>query len=82
MLAGHGAAAGGLTQVLARDPKRPEAGTLTLFFAPDPLRLTHWIMTDEAGGQTIVEIGPMQTGMKLGNALFSIVFETQRRMGE
>lgn len=81
MLAGH-AAAGAYTRVVATDPEAPQAGMLSLYFAPDPLRLSHWVLTDEAGGETVVELGPMETGLALSSMLFSIVFETQKRTGE
>jgi outer membrane lipoprotein-sorting protein len=78
MVASHGEVAG-MTHVLAQDPKHPDYGTIELVFSPAPVALTQWIITDDMGGQTSVELQPLQTGGTYSNSLFSIDAETTRR---
>ena len=69
----------GLTVVSARDPKQPDAGSIEMFFQPDPIELKSWIVTDESGSRTRVDLGPLETGMSFGSSLFSIEVEIGRR---
>ncbi len=78
MVIGHGEA-GGTTRVLAQDPKNPEYGTIELVFTPNPTTLRSWIITDDAGNQTVVELGEMKTGGTFSNRLFDIRAETEHR---
>jgi outer membrane lipoprotein-sorting protein len=68
----------GLTVVTARDPDTPELGTIRLAFSADPVVLTQWTVTDEAGGQTTVTLGPLTTGQSYPVATFSITAEVDK----
>lgn len=80
MVVGHGEA-NGTTRVLAQDPENPEYGTIELVFTPAPTALRSWIITDDAGNQTQVELSDMTTGQDLANRLFDIRAETEARGG-
>ncbi|MBM2575304.1 outer membrane lipoprotein carrier protein LolA [Jannaschia sp. Os4] len=67
------------TSITLRDPDTPQAGTIQLVFTPNPTTLRQWVITDDAGSQTTVILGDMQTGVGLGNTLFSIPQELARR---
>lgn len=69
----------GSTVVVAQDPENPQSGQIELYFAPDPVRLVQWIVTDQAGQTTAVRLGPLETGMTFDGALFSINGEMSRR---
>ena len=59
------------TVLTAQDPDNPDAGRIDLVFAPDPVRLAQWVITDSYGGQTIVVLeGLAETG-KLSDLLFN-----------
>jgi outer membrane lipoprotein-sorting protein len=66
----------GSTVVVAHDPQRPESGKIELFFSPDPIALTQWIVTDQTGAVTAVRLGDLKTGMAFDNNFFSISRET------
>jgi outer membrane lipoprotein-sorting protein len=70
---------GTTTSVTAQDPERPEVGTIRLVFTDDPVELRQWVITDEAGQETTVILGQLETGMRLGARLFNIVQEAQAR---
>ncbi|MEI4485243.1 outer membrane lipoprotein carrier protein LolA [Frigidibacter sp. MR17.14] len=74
---GHGEE-NGMTTVTVQDPNRPEIGTMTMYFEPSPLRLAQWIVTDEAGGRTLVKLGPL-TEADFPPSTFSISDEAARR---
>ena len=67
--------------VEAQDPDHPEYGSIRLFFAPDPVRLEKWVITDGGGGETTVDLGDLQLGGDFPDAYFNIPFETERRLG-
>ncbi|MGB5835646.1 MAG: outer-membrane lipoprotein carrier protein LolA, partial [Albidovulum sp.] len=71
--------AGALTVVTAQDPKYPELGTLQLGFSANPIALRQWVVTDETGGQTRVELQALKTGQTYQSSLFSINSEVERR---
>jgi outer membrane lipoprotein-sorting protein len=73
---------GTATRVVAQDPERPEIGTLTLVFTPDPIQLRQWVVTDQAGAETTVVLGPLERSRDLPQGLFSIAMEINRRSGE
>ena len=66
------------TIIVAQDPDRPEVGTLRLVFAPGPI-LRQWVVTDQAGANTQVTLGPMTLGKSYPFTLFSIAHEQERR---
>lgn len=67
------------TRVVARDPERPEIGTLTLVFTDEPVELRQWVVTDQAGSQTTIVLGALDTNARLSQSLFSIPLELNRR---
>ncbi|CTQ32562.1 LolA family protein [Jannaschia rubra] len=67
------------TSVTLQDPQHPEYGNIQLVFTPNPTTLRQWVITDDAGAQTTVILGDMQTGANLGGGLFNIPQEMQRR---
>jgi outer membrane lipoprotein-sorting protein len=80
MVIGHGEV-DGTTRVVAQDPKNPEYGTIEMVFAANPTRLLSWIITDDAGNETYVQLEGLTTGVDLPTRLFDIRAETERRGG-
>ena len=78
MVVGHGYD-GTATTVTAQDPEHPEYGTLQLVFTDNPVQLRQWVVNDEVGSSTTVVLGAMETDIDLGNALFDIDAEKDRR---
>lgn len=77
MVVGH-TEENGLTIVTAQDPAHPELGTLQMAFSAAPVTLRRWMVTDEAGGQTTVVLGPLKTGESYATRLFSIQVEADK----
>ncbi|MCB2110175.1 MAG: outer membrane lipoprotein carrier protein LolA [Defluviimonas sp.] len=71
MVVGHDEE-GDLTMVTAQDPEHPELGTIRLGFSAAPVTLRQWTVTDDAGGQTTVILGPLVVGQSYATSLFSI----------
>lgn len=69
----------GLTHVVAQDPAHPDYGNIELIFAANPVKLTGWVLTDDSGNQTVVQLGDFQTDQSLSPALFSPEMEAARR---
>lgn len=69
------------TRVVARDPERPNIGSITLVFTPGP-ELRQWIITDEGGAQTTVILGALEQGGRIPARFFSIPQEINARNGE
>ena len=67
------------TAITLQDPENPQYGNIQLVFTPDPVTLRQWVITDDAGSQTTVILGDMQTDVSLGGGLFNIPQELQRR---
>ena len=72
---------GPTTVVVAQDPDNPEYGTLRLVFSGPPAELRQWKVTDDAGRETTVILGGLETGVSLGARLFDITAETDTRTG-
>ena len=70
---------GGLTHVVAQDPKNSDLGTIELIFAPDPVRLTGWILTDDACNQTMIKLGAFDTSQSQTALLYSVQNELAKR---
>lgn len=68
------------TTVVAQDPESPDYGRIDLVFTDGPVELRKWVIHDDAGGETTVILGPLETGLDLPPSLFNIVFETEARM--
>ncbi|OAN78951.1 cell envelope biogenesis protein LolA [Jannaschia sp. EhC01] len=69
------------TRVVARDPQRPNIGSITLVFTPNPIELRQWIITDEGGAQTTVILGALEQGGRIPARYFSIPQEITARNG-
>ena len=78
MVVGHSADATS-TRVKAQDPEHPEYGTIELVFSADPVELRQWVITDDLGQQTTVILGTMKKGGSLGEGMFSITNEKNKR---
>ena len=78
MVTGHGEE-GGRTVVQAQDPDNPQYGRIYLYFEPDPVRLSEWLIVSEGGEQTRTRLEPFTPRDDLGDAMFSIPFEAERR---
>ncbi|MDP4033235.1 MAG: outer membrane lipoprotein carrier protein LolA [Pseudorhodobacter sp.] len=79
MVTGH-AEDGTTTRVRAQDPEHPEYGTIEMVFTANPTELRQWVITDDAGAQTTVILGEMVKGGTYPPSLFSITFETDKRL--
>lgn len=78
MVVGH-EEVGDTTRVIAQDPKNPEYGTIDLVFTANPTALRQWIITDDLGSQTTVDLADLKTGGDLSGFLFDITAETEKR---
>jgi outer membrane lipoprotein-sorting protein len=63
---------GTATTVTARDPRRPEYGTIEMKFTDDPVELRQWIVTDDTGQQTTVILGDLEKDGRVPDILFNI----------
>lgn len=79
MVVGH-AEDGNGTRVTAQDPEHPEYGSIEMVFTANPTELRQWVITDDAGGQTTVILGEMKKGGNYPATMFSINFETDKRL--
>ena len=61
------------TVVRARDPKRPEIGTIDLVFTGNPVELRQWVIRDDSGGETTVILGELDKNARLPHTDFSII---------
>ena len=77
MVVGHGED-GKLTVVTAQDPDHPEYGTIALGFTANPVALRQWVVTDQAGAQTIVLLDDLRVGGTYPPSLFSIQSEVAK----
>lgn len=68
----------GATAVIAQDPEHPEYGTIALYFAPGP-QLVQWIITDDLGQPTTVQLGDLQRKDNYPPSLFAIDSEAEKR---
>ena len=78
MVVGHDEV-GDTTRVLAQDPKNPEYGTIELVFTANPTALRQWIITDDLGSETRVDLADLKTGVDLSGFLFDITAERARQ---
>jgi outer membrane lipoprotein-sorting protein len=78
MVVGH-RQEGDTTRVLAQDPEHPEYGTIELVFTANPTALRQWIITDDGGNQTRVDLDDLQTGVDLSGFLFDITAERAKQ---
>ena len=62
------------TTVIAQDPDHPEYGQIRLVFGSDPVTLRRWIVTDQSGQETRIELGELVEGEDLSSFLFNRVY--------
>lgn len=62
---------GGLLQITLVQAEDPGAGSLTLGFEENPMKLKKWRVTDATGNITEIELFQMQTGIALAGDLFT-----------
>lgn len=70
---------GTATRVVAQDPDRPNIGSITLVFTPNPVELRQWVITDGGGEQTTVILGALEAGARIPATFFSIQQEMEAR---
>ncbi len=70
MVVGH-SFDGTATVVTAQDPKNPDTGRIELMFTSDPIELRKWVVHDNAGGQTTVLLGPLDSDVTVDSDLFT-----------
>jgi outer membrane lipoprotein-sorting protein len=63
--------AGGF-EITARDRRQGRAGSITLEFADNPVRLTEWTITDASGRQTRVQLTALKSAGGFDPKLFTI----------
>lgn len=68
----------GDTIVRAQDPANPEYGSIDLIFSATPV-LKAWVIYDESGGRTTVQLTKMRLGGSVPDRLFNIQSEAKRR---
>lgn len=65
-------------QIVARDPRRLNEGSLTLNFGGNPLRLREWTITDAQGARTRVQLVTLTPASNLDASLFQLRDPTRR----
>lgn len=73
---------GGVTQIIARDPDRPEAGEIELSFTAGPIALRSWVINGNDGSRTTVILDNLVAGDALSSSAYSIPIEQARRTGD
>lgn len=68
----------GDTIVRAQDPNHPEYGSIDLIFGDRPV-LKAWVINDESGGSTTVQLTKMRLGGTVRDTEFNIRSEARRR---
>jgi len=74
MIVSHGFE-GTSTTIVAQDPDHPDRGSIKLYFGGDPLVLRQWVITDNAGDQTRMQLTKLRIGGRVPNRLFNIQAE-------
>ncbi|MCA0041913.1 LolA family protein [Celeribacter litoreus] len=68
----------GDTVVRAQDPDHPEYGAIDLIFSDTPI-LKAWVIYDQSGGQTTVQLTRMALGGNANDRMFNIRYEADQR---
>lgn len=68
----------GDTIVRAQDPEHPEYGSIDLVFGDRPI-LKAWVINDDSGGSTTVQLTKMRLGGAVRDSEFNIRSEARRR---
>ena len=68
----------GIVSIEVRDPRHPEYGVITLFFARKPgapggMELTAWIALDSQNQRTTIRLSGQQYGMDLADSQFRVL---------
>jgi len=66
-------------RVTSRDGSGEMAGEITLVFDPGTLALRQWVITDEFGGQTTVQLSDLQYNQRVDPRLFILRDEREDR---
>ncbi|WP_298915274.1 outer membrane lipoprotein carrier protein LolA [uncultured Algimonas sp.] len=69
----------GQWRVTARDGSGEMAGTITLVIDPETMALRQWVITDEFGGQTRVELSDLRYNVQIDPRLFILRDEREDR---
>lgn len=62
-----------------QDPEHPERGKIALIFTGPEPQLRQWVIEDQNGDQTVVVLNDFVTGNTLGDSLFNIFLNSERR---
>ncbi len=74
---------GGQVHVTMYDPEKPDNGTMRMVFDQNPMALRSWVIVESNGLESVVNLGPLTTGISLDRRLFDIVHNNQlQRNGE
>lgn len=64
----------GQVHVTMYDPEKPDNGTMRMIFDQDPMVLRSWVIVEGNGLESVVNLGPLSTGMSFDRKLFDIVY--------
>lgn len=59
------------TSIWVRDPKKPKVGSMKVTFTHDPIVLNNWIVTDQSGKRTQMQLKSLKKGLRLKKSLFN-----------
>ena len=65
---------GGKVYVIMFDPENPESGSMTLILKENPMELTGWVVTENSGLKTEVDLEALTRNISLDSHLFNIVY--------
>lgn len=63
---------GNSTSITAQDPEHPDQGNVKLVFTDSPTELRQWIVTDQSGQRTTVNLDKLTVGGRLPTGIFDI----------
>lgn len=67
------------TIVTAQDPDDPAQGSIQLVFSNDPIALRQWVITDNAGGRTTIDLGDLKMVSSFPSTFFNAKAEENKR---
>lgn len=65
---------GGQVHVTMYDPEKSDNGTMRMIFDQNPMALRSWVIVESNGLESVVNLGPLTTGISLDSKLFNIVY--------
>ncbi len=71
MVTGH-KGEGKATSITAQDPEHPNLGNVKLVFSNNPIELRQWVVTDESGHRTTVNLGKLDKSSRVPGRHFDI----------